>query len=905
VPSPAFICLQVTESSLPTFPNLPWMPPIIALNCISVEYFRQKPLSLAVLVKKPSCIPVPVRPKLVVRAIHRIHPEKRLLRSIPLSIEKPSCKNGLDTILDRISDGFFALDTHWCFTQLNCRAAALAPRKPEALIGKSIWKMFPGTIGSIVWTEFQRAVDDNIHVCFSYYSSCLGRWYEVSAYPSDEGLSVFFHDTTDRYKAFEARASLERAVAFRADVSNALCKTDAPLGTILQGCAEAVVRHTDAAFAQIWLMKDAENLLELHASAGLYTHPDCPDSRIPVGDLKIGQIAATRQGYVTNNIQVDPLISDKEWAKREGMISFAGYPLLLGNKVIGVMAIFARHRLKKDLLDNFASIASAITQGIERKRTEQAFRDSEETLRLAAEATELGTWDWDLTTNTLSLNERTRLIFGLAPESELSYELFLKLIHLDDRDRVHNTIKQSLNPRGNGDYDIAYRVVRQDGILKWVREKGKVTFKGKDLERRPVRFVGTVIDITDSKKTEEELREANRAKDEFLATLSHELRTPLTAIYGWASLLRGGRLSQEKIVNAYEVIERNTRAQLQLVDDLLNVSRVTLGKVKIVPKWLEPRLIIDPAVESIRPAAAAKGIDVRTQGDGQGHVFADPDRLQQVVYNLLTNALKFTEKGGEIIVKFGRIGDKFDISVRDTGEGIRPDFLPFVFDRFRQADSSTTRKHGGLGLGLNIVRTITEMHGGTVVAHSEGKGKGTTMTVELPLPAFRQVETDQKESKHESLNGLTVMVVEDEQDTRCMLGEAVQLHGASVILVSSAAEALAQLNRQKPDVLVSDIAMPDMDGYQLIHAIRAELPAESKDIPAVALSAFASADDQKKSIQAGYRAHLSKPVAVQDLVSILAGVANQKHLDARMSLPDRIRFSMPARSVTAPNRGLR
>jgi len=316
---------------------------------------------------------------------------------------------------------------------------------------------------------------------------------------------------------------------------------------------------------------------------------------------------------------------------------------------------------------------------------------------------------------------------------------------------------------------------------------------------------------------------------------------------------------------------------------LLNVSRITLGKVKIAPKWLDPAVVIDAAVESIRPAAAAKGINVRTQADGPGPIFADPDRLQQVIYTLLTNALKFTEKGGEISVDFGRIGDKFDIRVRDTGEGIRPDFLPFVFDRFRQADSSTTRKHGGLGLGLNIVRTITEMHGGTVVAHSEGKGKGTTMTVELPLPAFRQVETDQTENKPEFLDGLTVMVVEDEQDTRCMLGEAVQLHGASVMLASSAAEALAQLNHHKPDVLVSDIAMPDMDGYQLINAIRAELPAESKDIPAVALSAFAGAEDRKKSLQAGYRAHLSKPVAVQDLVSVLAGLVNLKYHDARMS----------------------
>jgi PAS domain S-box-containing protein len=614
----------------------------------------------------------------------------------------------------------------------------------------------------------------------------------------------------------------------------------------------------------------------------MYTELDGSYCWIPVGDLKAEQIAATGQGHVTNNILGDPFFHDKEWAKREGLTSFAGYPLPLGNKVIGVMAIFARHPLNEDLLDNFASVAPAITQGIERKRTCEALRASEETLRLAAEATELGIWDWDFTTKTLLLNERTRIIFGLPPESAPSLDRFLEMVHPDDRERVHKTIKQSLNPKGNGDFETAYRVVRQDGILRWVREKGKVTFKGTDRERVPIRFIGTVIDITDLKKIEEELRDVNRAKDEFLATLSHELRTPLTVIHGWASLLRGGQLAAEKATNAYEVIERNVRAQLRLVDDLLNVSRITLGKVKIAPRWVDPGSIVEAAVESIRPAAAVKGINVRAQTNGQSQIFADPDRLQQVIYNLLTNALKFTEKGGEVSVDFGPSANKFDIRVRDTGEGIGPEFLPFVFDRFRQADSSSTRKHGGLGLGLNIVRTITEMHGGTVVAESAGKGKGTTMTVELPLSAYREIEAHRQEGDSK-LTGLTVMVVEEEQDTRYRLGEAVQLHGASVILASSAAEALAELNHQRPDVLVSDVAIRDMDGYQLIHAIRAEMPAELKEIPAVALSEFAGADDEKKSLQAGYRAHLSKPVAVQDLVTILASLVDRKSHDEVMS----------------------
>jgi PAS domain S-box-containing protein len=784
-----------------------------------------------------------------------------------LSIAWPTLKS--DLILDRISDGFFVLDDQWRFTQVNRRATDLAPRRPGALTGKSIWKAFPETVGTIVSTEFHRAVDQKVPVCFCYHSPCLERWYQVNAYPSQEGLTVFFHDATLEYKALEAKESMQRAVVFRAEMSNALSKSNGPLEAILHECAQAVVRHADAALAQIWLVNEFQNTLELQASAGKCSRHHNSHTRIPFGTLKIGSIASTRQPVLTNTVARDPSICNRQWARRRGIISFAGYPLLMGAKAVGVVAIFASHRLHEDLLDDFACVAPAITQGIDRKRTEQALRDSEETLRLAAEATELGTWNWDIPTDTLTANHRTRLIFGLPPNIDL--ELFLELIHPDDRKRVDEAIARAIDPRSGGNYDIEYRIVRQDGAIRWVKEKGKVSFNGQYPDRVPVRFVGTVIDITDEKRTEEELRQAVRAKDEFLATLSHELRTPLTAIHGWASLLHTGKVKPSEVTKAYEVIERNVKAQTQLVDDLLNVSRIILGKVKLAPKWLDPILIIDAAVESIRPAAVAKGLNVHTQSDGGGLIFADPDRLQQVIYNLLSNALKFTDKGGEININFGRVGDRFQINVQDTGEGISPDFLPFVFDQFRQADASTTRKHGGLGLGLNIVRHITELHGGTVLAHSEGKGKGTTMTVELPF-----LEPP-PQSEPEFLQGLTVMVIEKDTETLCKVGEAVQEYGASVILASSAAEALAQLNHKRPDVLISDVSMAETDAIELMREIRSRLSPGSADIPAVALSAAAGADDRNRSLQAGYRAHITKPVAVQDLVSVLAEVAKRKH----------------------------
>jgi len=785
-----------------------------------------------------------------------------------LSIAWPTLKSD-DLILDRISDGFFTLDDQWRFTQVNRRATALAPHRPGALTGKSIWKAFPETVGTIVSTEFHRAVDQNVPVCFCYHSPCLKRWYQVNAYPSREGLTVFFHDATLEYKALEAKESMERAVVFRTEMSNALSKSNGPLEAVLHECAEAVVRHADAALAQIWLVNEFQNTLELQTSAGKCSRHHNSHTRIPLGTLKIGSIASTGQPVLTNTVARDPSICNCQWARRRGIISFAGYPLLMGAKVVGVVAIFASHRLHEDLLDDFACVAPAITQGIDRKRTEQALRDSEETLRLAAEATELGTWNWDIPTDTLTANQRTRLIFGLPPNVNL--ELFLELIHPEDRKRVDEAIARAIDPRSDGNYEIEYRIVRQDGAIRWVKEKGKVSFNGQYPDRVPVRFVGTVIDITDEKRAEEELRQAVRAKDEFLATLSHELRTPLTAIHGWASLLHTGKVKPSEVTKAYEVIERNVKAQTQLVDDLLNVSRIILGKVKLAPKWLDPILIIGAAVESIRPAAVAKGLNVHTQSDGPGLIFADPDRLQQVIYNLLSNALKFTDKGGEININFGRVGDKFQINVQDTGEGISPDFLPFVFDQFRQADASTTRKHGGLGLGLNIVRHITELHGGTVFAHSEGKGKGTTMTVELPF-----LERP-PESEPEFLQGLTIMVIEKDSETLCKVGEAVQEYGASVILASSAAEALAQLNHKRPDVLIRDVSMPETDAFELMREIRSRLSPGSADIPAVALSAAAGADDRNRSLQAGYRAHITKPVAVQDLMSVLAEVAKRKY----------------------------
>ncbi len=372
----------------------------------------------------------------------------------------------------------------------------------------------------------------------------------------------------------------------------------------------------------------------------------------------------------------------------------------------------------------------------------------------------------------------------------------------------------------------------------------------------------------------EELQKANKMKDEFLATLSHELRTPLTSIFGWVGMLRNGVLDAAKTQKAIEVIERNLKAQLQIVNDLLNMSRIVTGQLKIRPQWTDAGNVIQSAVDSIQPAATAKGIRVVVEIPNRAEpVFLDPERFQQVLWNLLTNAVKFTGRGGEVKIQAMRIQSGFQIRVADNGEGIDPEFIPQLFRRFTQADASTTRKHGGLGLGLAIAQHIVESHGGTITAQSRGKGSGSTFFVQLPIPESRPVSALEPAIEAPSLHGLRIMIVEDELDTREMIAEGLESYGAYVLLAASGAEALRILSRQHLDVLVCDIGMPVMDGHELMRIIRSDSSGRMQDTPAIALTAFAFEEDKKKSLAAGYQAHLVKPVAMGDLVHAIAAIA--------------------------------
>jgi PAS domain S-box-containing protein len=407
----------------------------------------------------------------------------------------------------------------------------------------------------------------------------------------------------------------------------------------------------------------------------------------------------------------------------------------------------------------------------------------------------------------------------------------------------------------------------------------------------PQCYVSIKRDITARKKTEERLAQllvrertaradaekANRLKDEFLATLSHELRTPLNAVIGWSRILKAGRLDNESSVHAIEVIERNAWAQKQIIEDILDVSRVITGKLQLHLGPVDLIAVVNAALDAVRPALEAKDIRVETKFQkGLKVIAGDIDRLQQVVWNLLSNASKFTPVGGTVSVRISQDENYVQIQVRDTGPGIAADFLPHVFERFRQADGSTTRTHGGLGLGLAIVRHLVELHGGVIAAENETSSTGAVFTVRLPLPSSElslagvppATKLDQDVAPID-LKDVRILVVEDELDALDLITIDLTAHGAKVRGASSAAQALELLRAEEFDLMISDIGMADTDGYDLIKQVRGQKGQQCEHIPAIALTAYARTQDRIRALTAGYNTHVAKPVEIKELVTVV------------------------------------
>ena len=394
------------------------------------------------------------------------------------------------------------------------------------------------------------------------------------------------------------------------------------------------------------------------------------------------------------------------------------------------------------------------------------------------------------------------------------------------------------------------------------------------------------LSLESERAARSEAERLGHMKDEFLATLSHELRTPLNAIQGWATLLREHRVKPEEFDRGLETIERNARVQVQIVNDLLDMSRIISGKIHLEVQPLYLHEIVNSAIEAVRQSAVARDIRIQPLLDSRiGLVRGDPNRLQQVLWNLLSNAIKFTPKGGRVQIVLERCHSHAEIRIEDNGIGIRAEFLPHVFDRFRQADASTTRHYGGLGLGLSIVKNLLELHGGTVCVKSPGENQGSTFIVILPISHVRADESSPGNSRTVAsdppeamevprLDNVRVLVVDDESDGRALIARILEERGASVICVSSAREALEALalGREHFDLLLSDIGMPDMDGLELIRGVRGLDKSRGGPIPAIAITAYARAEDRQRSLLAGFQMHLSKPIEARELIASIAGL---------------------------------
>jgi PAS domain S-box-containing protein len=532
------------------------------------------------------------------------------------------------------------------------------------------------------------------------------------------------------------------------------------------------------------------------------------------------------------------------------------------------------------------SVVVAIADVTASKRTQRALEESEERLRVAASVARIGGFDWNVETGVNTWTPELEEMYGLERGTfARSQTAWLDLVHPEDRPSAQQKVDEALTTGAPAECE--WRVIWPDGQIRWLSARFQCL---KSPDGRPLRLTGVNFDITERRKAEAALRvaseaaeSANRIKDQFLATLSHELRTPLNAILGYASMLRSGALPPEKHGRALEIIERNARAQNQLVEDLLDVSRITTGRVRLD---LQPILLMAPlqeALESIRPAAVAKRIAVEVDADPfAGTVNGDAARLQQVFWNLLSNAVKFTPEGGRLRIELKGDDGATRVVVRDSGVGISEAFLPHVFEPFRQANPTFSREQGGLGIGLAICKQLVDLHGGTLTAASDGPGRGAVFTLRLPRPATAVDQPSGSsaglpppgEPPRSRLDGLDILVVDDEEDSVELLRQMLETAGASVRTATTAAEALDQFDSRRPDLLVTDLGLPQVDGFDLLREVRMRAGGGGTSVPAMAVTAYARLDDRRKTLAAGFDAHVAKPIDPEMFVAALAAIVD-------------------------------
>jgi PAS domain S-box-containing protein len=563
-------------------------------------------------------------------------------------------------------------------------------------------------------------------------------------------------------------------------------------------------------------------------------------------------------------------------AVRENLHGAFGFPVRAGSELLGVMEFFSDEirEPEDDLLEMMDHLGGQIGQFLERKRGEEAVRASEGRLRLALDAGHMGTWDWEIRTGKVTWSASLEALYGLAEGTFAgTFEAFLQGVHAADRDRIKKTVMRVLRHRLP--LHLEYRIVLPDGSVRWMESRGRLA---RDEAGRPVRMTGVCLDISGRKQLEDILRqragqlaEAGRKKDEFLAMLSHELRNPLGPIRNALEILRLGNLADAHMVEAREVIQRQTQYLTRIVDDLLDIFRLTHGKIKLRQERIDLVELLRQVLADNCPAIERAGLGLESNlPDAPAWVQGDATRLTQIITNLLNNAMKFTEPGGKIVVRLEPQpqAGRADVTVRDTGIGIAPDVLPRIFETFAQADNSLDRSRGGLGLGLAMVKSLVEMQGGRVAARSPGLGKGAEFTFWLPLVAAPDSAPVRARKAGSSAATYRILVVEDNRDAARTMRILLTKYGHEVALAHSGPEGVDTAKRWRPDVVLCDLGLPEMDGFEVARRLR--VAPELASTRLIAISGYGQEEDRRQCLEAGFDLHLTKPVDPVELKRLLA-----------------------------------
>ncbi|BAY21345.1 multi-sensor hybrid histidine kinase [Calothrix sp. NIES-2100] len=690
--------------------------------------------------------------------INSLNTELRIARnrSEASLVKAEAARKEVTNILESITDAFISFNNQWCCIYINEQAMKLLQKTREELIGKQVWEeVFPHVFGDLAYQELHRAVNEQTTLVFEDFAQSIDIWLEIHAYPSANGLAVYFRDISDAYRQAAQRK--------RAEAERTQHLLQAQQHTYrLQRLAEIslTINSTLSLQERLQLLTEqSRETIGAHQSATSITVDE--NSTQAIHAVSLSNKYAQWQNY-----QQKPLIFPLQKPIRMTQAELESHPI-------------------------WSEFAKEFPQSLP-----------------------LRGW--------------------LAAPLVNSNGKNIGLIQLSDK------------------YEGEF-TAEDETILVQMTQMASLAINNAHLY--------------------EESQRANRVKDEFLAMLSHELRSPLNAILGWSQVLRSGKLNPEITMRALETIERNAKLQTQLIEDLLDVSRILRGNISLNAFPINPALPIAAAIETMRLAAEAKTIQILPVIESNiGTISGDSNRLQQIVWNLLSNAIKFTSPGGRVEIRLAAVDSQAQIQVSDTGKGISAEFLPYVFDYFRQADASITRNYGGLGLGLAIVRHLVELHGGTVRAESLGEGEGATFTVKFPLlkqqPLTNQI--DKSLNNPPNINGVKVLVVDDDVDTREFLVFILEQHGAIALASASATEALERLEQFQADILLSDIGMPGEDGYNFIRRIRILESSRIKQIPAIALTAYASHEDCNRALKAGFQKHIPKPVDPAELITTVA-----------------------------------